>query len=198
MSQSPHQQTLQQSETSPYTSDRDWWYDDLDDTKPTKGNGHDELPGTSRAEWVGFRILFAGDPDLLSPIEINEEPQEWDLHESKGERVPVSESTEVVPMHHEGPFRAIDYQAQTQRVSEYGYVVSGPIIGNRPKDELMPLIEAVLDNVQNVRDGGWQPGEREAVHARASSMKDDGGPHDVTIMAEIVRCIDNPGRALDD
>lgn len=208
MSQSQAQQRDLEQTGAAYGSSRDWHYWPRDEAgtpvppevyeSDQESGGHAELEGTSRAEWVGFRILFAGDPELLSPIELNEEPEEWDLFEHKGERVPISDSKEVVPMDHEGPFRAIDYQAQTQRVSDYGYVVSGPIIANRPKDELMPLIEAVLDNVEAVRDGGWQPGERGAVRARAEKMKEDGGPHDVTIMAEVVRCIDNPGRALED
>ncbi|WP_135823072.1 hypothetical protein [Halostella litorea] len=184
---------------SPYTTDRDWWYDDLDADDSTPDRGHDELAGTTRAEYVAHTILKRG-ADLLDPISLNEDAAPADLHD-EGERVPVSEPSEYVPKRHDGStFAAQDYNAHDKRwrVSEkYGYLVRGPIIADRPTDEFLDHVRGALDAAEAWCDRTLPQRERTAIVDRAERMK-VGGAHDVTAMAEVVRCIDSPGRALDD
>lgn len=193
-----HEQTLE-SRTSPYVTDEDWWYESESNSESDEDDadrhGHAELSGTSRAEYVAHNILKRG-ATLLDPISINEEPTDADLHEP-GERVPVTDPCEYVPKRHEGEYASTDYGAYSKRwrVSEkYGYLCRGPVIADRPSEDLLAIVELVLDLAASI--GRPVPDqEREAIRDRAERMKRDSGAHDVTIMAEVVRCIDEQGRA---
>ena len=195
-SQQPQQQQLQ-DRSSPYATDEDWWYDDLEDDEPTAS--HDELTGTSRAEYVAHKILKQG-ATLLDPIALKVDPTDADLH-SKGERVAVTEPCEYVPKRNDGDncYAERDYGAYDKRWrvdKEYGYLVRGPVIDDRPLEEFLEHVELALDAGEYVRETSISDREREAILERAERMKRDGA-YDVTAMAEVVRCIDNPGRATD-
>jgi hypothetical protein len=207
--------TATDREGSPYASDRDWWYDNPSERDESDG-GHDELPGTTRAEYVAHGILKQG-ADLLDPITLNSPPDRgvaplfeflFDLpsggpsdpsalHEETTE-VAVSDPQVHVPKEHVEDSRRVDYNqfSKRWRVSEeHGYLCRGPVIADRPTDEFMEVVGAVLHTVQHHTDREFAPGEREAIRERALRQKTDpGGPHDTTIMEDVVRCIDTPNR----
>ena len=191
-----HERRLNDAD-SPYRSSRDWWYDDHDDTAPTKGDGHDELSGTTRAEYVAHKILKRG-AELLDPVSLNDPPEEWDFHEPE-ERVPVSEPQEYVPKRHDGDAAAEqDYNVHDKRwrvSEEYGYLVGGPVIADRPKQDFLEHVRGTLAAAEVWCDRSLPEEEWSAIVELAERMK-QGGAHDVDTMAEVVRCIDNPGRAL--
>lgn len=201
----------------------DWWFwprdedgnpihpDEHEETRPDGGQSD---PNT-RADWVAHRILKTG-ARLLDPIALNEPPNRpiavamsWLFDEDPPDHDPlavhtrnhdleVTDPIEHVPFHISGEgFGSQEYGVRPNRwrvSEEYGHIVRGPVIADRPAEELLELVEFTLEVAGPFCDRYISDRERDDILNLAERMKRDGGAHDVTIMAEVVRCLEDPDR----
>lgn len=211
-----------ESRTDPLGDRRNWWgwpRDTEGNPISPEERDHETDGGTvqdpnSRSQWLAHRILKRG-ADLLDPITLKEPPNRtieacfaWlfdedfdqDDHDpyalhTRNEAVPVSDPIEHVPKYHNGQFGSVEYSAFTKRwrvSEEFGYLCRGPIIANRPAEEFMAIVGMVLEVAGPFCDRYVSDRERDEILGRARTMKRAGEAHDVSIMAEVVRCLEEP------
>ena len=201
----------------------DWWYWPRNaEGKPIPPEDWEAENSTSlsrdpnsRTRWVAHRILKQG-ADLLDPIALKEPPNRqlavamaWLFDETppdhdpfaihrRNHEIKVSEPTEHVPEYlDEDGCANVEYGIFPHRwrvCEEYGHLVRGPVIADRSTEEFLEIVEFILDIAGPFCDRYISERERSAILNLAESMKVEGDAHDVTIMAEIVSCLEDPGR----
>jgi hypothetical protein len=172
-----------------------WHGDDLDDEpSPSKGHGHVELAGVSRKRFVAKELLRDGarflDRELLTK----------DMNEWYGDAVPVAygEAVEVSePRHFEIADESRESRAgyaNPKRENETdGRLVSGPVIADRDLDSFLARIDDWLLYLRTQH--GVSERDANALRKKAEWLKrhDERGWHDVRIVEELARAIEQQG-----
>lgn len=173
-----------QAAKSPYPR-RNFWGDDLDDDAD-ESPGHTELSGTDKWEYVAWEFLVNTGTLLCS--ETGRELSDPELH---------------LPKLFEDDCRSIEYGQHRHRrriEPESGRINWGETTSTRldprPKDEFMQVVDLVLDWVEQSR--GFEVGidHRDRSRTLALCEKEDGR-HDVAVLADVFRCIDDADRLAD-
>lgn len=122
------------------------------------------------------------------------ERDRYALHSENGD-VELTEPQAFAPMDSKaraaGDSRGVDRAFRVNEAS--GYLPRGPIIANRPADEFLKLVFGYLIHAIHNHETALRPSTAEQIYAIAERMKRcENGPHDVTIMEEVVRLVDDP------
>lgn len=178
-------------------SRRNWWGESEEDSS---GSGHSETSGTTKEESVSHLWLKNTTDYLFDPIALSE-PTENGQHQREGVKVPLSDPElyppsakgrpKIEPTHME---RKAPSTKQWRFSEEFGHVCFGGIIPDRPKDELLDLIQHVTENMQSI---DVPPRNRREIRRRAKRMKESGDLHDTQIMRRVARWILRPDELED-
>ena len=191
---------------SPYRRDN-WWFsetghpghgeDDVDageSDEQDDAGPHIERPGTSRAEWIAHKVLKATAP-LICPITANADPDEDDLamHEVNHE-IELTDPELYVEASGvdvgDGKMRKMYGDHRRHRYNPvYGYI-TGPQIADQPTEQFLQVVDIVLEL------GMLNEGLREKTADRIRTLarvRKGAGDDDVSIMTEVVRCVESPG-----
>lgn len=169
---------------SPALGDRtNWW--GRDDPDPDTPQGHADLPGVSRLEFVARSILLsAADPTLLCPR----------CHEEADRAAPLSDPEDYVP---ESKVTLEDGQVvvryadhrRHRHCTECGYLSWGGILQDRDGETFLAIVSDVLD----IAD--LPASTREVIYRNAQSRK-ARGMGDQSNMESVIYEIEHPA-ALD-
>lgn len=159
-----------------------WWGDD---GSGEDIEGHEELPGVGREEWVAGKLLRGPDATLYCPECWNDRDRAVELSDPVC-HVPPSEVKIVLDEVDGGEFVSITVPVYTDHrrhrhctASGCGYVSWGGILADRPMAEFLEIVEGVLV------EANLPSSQRVAILAAAQSRK-AGGQRDETNMERVL------------
>lgn len=179
-------------DTSPALGSRENWWGDYDATRDKQDGGHEEVDGTSKLDWLAHQLLKnGGDANCYSATTLYEDPDHDGALHDENHEVEMSSPECRIPLTVDRDFRSLDYSViphQLRYDTEYGYV-GGVVIGDRPMDSFMRVVDDVLDHCQAHDKIALSDSQREELRGRAKRLKEAGRHRDVDVMRLVLEAL---------
>lgn len=188
---------------------RNWWGEADEDDEPNESESDDQLGHDPNGDTVTQQKIESlahlwlkqtSEDPFLDPVALCEPPEDG-MHDREGVSTPLTDP-EIYPPTASGthvPRKVMEKKAPSSKrwrySEEYGHLTYGGIIPDRPKADLLELVEYVTANINAV---DVPPRNRRLILEGARTLKSRDELHDVQIMRRVAEWIFLPKQLQED